>query len=86
MAQFSRVFESGLGTFTGPAVKIPIKEDAHPKFCRARPVPFPVKPAAEKAISKMVEEGILEAVYYSEWASPVVYVTNSDGSVRLCGD
>ena len=30
LARFSRVFESGLGTFTGPVVKISKKEDAQP--------------------------------------------------------
>ena len=31
-------------------------------------------------------KGVLEKVEYSEWASTIVPVVKSDGSVRLCGD
>ena len=40
----------------------------------------------EQEIDQQVEEGILEPVKFSEWATPVVPIIKKDGSVRLCGD
>ena len=41
----------------------------------------------EEALKKLVEEGILEPVQFSEWAAPIVPVLKSDKeSVRVCGD
>ena len=40
----------------------------------------------EQEIDRQVEEGILEPVKFSEWATPVVPIIKKDGSVRLCGD
>ena len=34
----------------------------------------------------MQQENIVEAVRFSEWATPIVPVGKPDGSVRLCGD
>ena len=30
--------------------------------------------------------GVIVPVYFSDWATPVVPVENSDGSIRLCGN
>ena len=41
----------------------------------------------EEALKKLVEEGILEPVQFSEWTAPIVPVLKSDKeSVRVCGD
>ena len=37
-------------------------------------------------IDRQVEQGILEPVQFSEWATPVVLVIKTDDTVRLCGD
>ena len=34
----------------------------------------------------MKEEGIIEEVRTSKWASPIVTVEKEDGSIRMCGD
>lgn len=34
----------------------------------------------------MVQEGNLEKVEYSSWATPVVPVAKPDGTVQVCGD
>ena len=40
-----------------------------------------------KELQRLVSEGILEPVQFSEWASPIVAVLKEDRkSVRLCGD
>ena len=55
-------------------------------FVKARQVPFKLKPLVEKEIKYLVEQGVLEKVNTSEFATPVVPVLKSNGSIRLCGD
>ena len=59
-----------------------------PKFHKARPVPYALKPAVEAKLDELIAQGILVPVNYSEWASPLVLVTvpKADKSVRICGD
>ena len=40
----------------------------------------------ESEIDRLVGEGILKPVEFSEWAAPVVPVLKSDNTIRLCGD
>jgi hypothetical protein len=40
----------------------------------------------EKELERLEREGTIEAVQYSEWATPVVPIIRPDGSARLCGD
>ena len=63
-----------------------IEDDAKPKFYKARAVPFAMKEAVEQEIDRLEDQGILTSVPYSEWASPIVIVPKTDGSVRICGD
>lgn len=40
----------------------------------------------DEEIDRLLKEGIVTPVKYSEWAAPVVPILKPDGSVRLCGD
>ena len=41
----------------------------------------------EEELDRLVKEGILEPVQFSEWAAPIVPVVKSDHkSVLICGD
>lgn len=71
---------------TGTMAKLYMNSDAQPRFCQARPAPFFIRAKVEQEIDRQVEEGILEPVQFSQWATPVVPVMKKDGSVRLCGD
>ncbi|GFV53371.1 uncharacterized protein K02A2.6 [Trichonephila clavipes] len=48
--------------------------------------PFALKGRVENEIDRLEKEGIIEKVDSSEWATPVVPVVKSDGSIRLCAD
>ncbi|GFW38872.1 retrovirus-related Pol polyprotein from transposon 412 [Trichonephila clavipes] len=50
---------------------------------RVRTVPFALKGRVENEIDRLEKEGIIEKVDSSEWATPVVPVVKSDGSIRL---
>ncbi|CAH2085636.1 unnamed protein product [Euphydryas editha] len=86
ISKYGDVFQDGLGTFRGEPVNIHLKTSASPKFLKARPVPYAIKADVEKEIDRLVSEGVLQPVSYSEWATPVVPIRKKSGEIRLCGD
>ena len=80
------LFKEELGTVKGVTARLELKPDARPKFCKARIVPYALKEAIEQDLARLERLGIVERVDYSDWATPLVPVEKSDGSVRLCGD
>ena len=49
-------------------------------------MPYAFRPTVEKELKKMEDEGIIEPVEVSNWATPIVCEPKTDGSVRVCGD
>jgi len=80
------LFKDELGKLEGETAKIYIDSDAKPQFYRARQVPYTLKVQVEAEIDRLVKEGVIKPVQFSEWAAPVVPVLKRDGSVRLCRD
>ena len=66
--------------------KLHLKSGATPKFVKAWPVPFALRPKVEVLLEKLVQEGVLEKVTHSEWGSPIVIVPKKTGGMRICGD
>ena len=61
--------------------------DTSPQFCKSMTVPYAVRGKVEEALQKLVEEGTLEPIQFSNWVAPIIRVTMSDKpSVRICGD
>jgi len=67
-------------------VELKLKPDTKPVFMKARPVPYALKKAVEDNLTAAVNDGILEPVRTSKWASPVVIAPKADKSIRICGD
>ena len=81
------MFQEGLGTLQGHEVAIIVDPQAATCFSKARSVPYAMRSKVEAEIERRVEEGTLEPIQFSEWASPIVTVVKSDKtSVRICGD
>ena len=80
------MFGPGLGTIKGIKAKLEVKTGAQPKFCKARPVPYALKPAVEDEYNRLEAEGIIEKVEFSEWATPMVHIPKADQAARSCGD
>ena len=81
------IFEPGLSKVTEYEAKILLDPGATSKYCKACSVPYFYQDKVEKALDRLVEEGMLEPVEYSEWASPIVAVLKLDKqSVCTCGD
>jgi hypothetical protein len=87
LSKYDQVFQKGLGTFKGLEARLEIDPDATPRFCKARTVPYAMRQGVEEELDRLVKEGTLEPVEYSDWAAPIVAVLKSDKkSVRVCGD
>ena len=84
--RYKSVFDGELGLFQGPPVKLYVTAEAKPKFCRARPVPYAIKSKVGDELQRLEAQDIISAVQYSDWASPIVPVVKSNGSIRICGD
>ena len=86
LEKYANVFEEELGTMKSVKAKIHVPAEAQPKFIKARPVPYTLKPSIEAELERLQEAEIIEPVQFSEWAVPVVPVLKPDKSVRICGD
>lgn len=84
---YSDIFKSSLEE---PIVKyearVKLKEGAQPIFCRAYEVPFKIREKVCLEIDRLVKEGVLIPVKYSDWASPLVVVPKANNTIRLCMD
>ena len=61
------MFKEELGTFRGPKVKIYIDQNAEPQFFKARSVPFAYKTLVEKELDRVIQDGMLTPVPFSNW-------------------
>ena len=86
MEEVPDVFKEGLGELKGMKVNIHVKDDAIPRFHKARPVPYAMKQKVEDELNRPQESGIIEGVQFSEWTAPIVPVLKSNGQIRICGD
>ena len=73
------MFRAGLGTLQGFKAKIIIEDNAIPKFCKARSIPYAFKEMVEQEeLNRLESEGTLELVKFSEWAAPIVPVLKKE--------
>ena len=86
LAKHKTVFDKGIGKLKGITAKLYLEDNAQPKFHKARPVPYSLRPRVEDELKRLEGEGIITSVSHSNWASPVVPVVKKSGQVCLCGD
>ncbi|KAG7301015.1 hypothetical protein JYU34_015388 [Plutella xylostella] len=86
LSRHKELFSGGLGRFTGGKVRLRVREDAVPVFCRARPLPFALKERVDAELDAMLRDGVIEPVDCSDWATPLVPVSKADGGLRICAD
>ena len=61
-------------------------KSAVPKFFKARSVTYAMKDKVGEELLRLKEEGVIEEVNNSEWATPIVPILKKDGTVWICGD
>ena len=64
-----------------------LKENAMPRYFKARSVPYHYKVKIEKSLKELEKFNIISKIEHAgEWASPIVPVVKSNGDVRVCVD
>lgn len=86
LEEYKELFDNKMGKIKNFEIQLKLKQGVKPIFRRFRNVPFALKERVENEIERLEREGIIERVESSEWATPVVPVVKSDGSIRLCAD
>ena len=84
--QHNALFKDELGTVKNTTAKFNIDPQVKPKFFKARPVPYALRPKVEAQLDKLEAAGIIRPLQFSQWAAPIVPVLKRDGSIRICGD
>ena len=79
------VLGKGPGTLKGTKAKTHVDPNAEPKYMKACPVPYTLKVKVELELDRPQSVGITSPVEFTEWATPIVPVVKSNGSVRICG-
>ncbi|XP_052242483.1 uncharacterized protein K02A2.6-like [Dreissena polymorpha] len=86
LKKYAVVFSDVIGKVKDIKARLTLKENARPRFMKARTVPYPLKPKIKKELDNLERQGILTKVNTSEWATPIVPVVKPNGDVRICGD
>jgi len=66
---------------TTVTAKLTLKDDAQPKYCKPRKLPFALKPNVGAELDRLQNDGVLEKVCNSDWATPIVVVKKPSGKV-----
>ena len=86
LQEYAEVFKDELGTIMPVKATLTVWPSATPRFRRPRPVPCALKPLVEQELDRLEKSGVLERIYHSAWAAPIVTVLKRDRQVRICGD
>ena len=66
--------EKGIGKLKHIRAKIDLDDNATPRFHKARPVPYALRPKVDAELLSLEESNILSKVDRSDWATPIVPV------------
>ena len=80
------IFKEGLGCCNKVTATLTLQDEAMPKFCKPRRLPFAIKPTVGAELDQLEKNGVIEKVSQSDWATPIVVVRKPGGKVRVCGD
>ena len=84
--EFDEVFNDNPGVLKNVTVDFNIDVEEKPIFHKARQPPYSMRAGIEDELERLQREGIIEKVKFSKWATPIVPVMKTDGSIRICGD
>ena len=82
----NKIFKPELGHCVTVKATLILQEEANPKFCKPRKLPFALKPVVGDELDRLENQGVITKVSHSEWATPIVVVRKPGGKIRICGD
>ena len=72
--EFPKLFSPGLGRNKDKTFAIEVDSSVAPKFCKARTIPYTLKPKVDKELDRLLQENIITPLSYSRWAAAIVPV------------
>ena len=84
--KYPSVFDQKCGTMKGVTVKLSVKHRSSPKFYKPRAVRYAFCKVVVAEIDRLLKEGIMEKVSFSDWATPIVASQKPNKTVRIFGD
>ena len=81
LSKYGSIFRDGIGKVKGVNASLTLKKDAKPKFLKARPVPYALKPKIEQELENLKRQGIISKANTSDWATPIVPVVKPNGQI-----
>lgn len=85
-SKFPNIVQENNDSIKNFSADIVLEENSTPIFHKSYSLPYKSREVVEKELDRLVESKILEPVKYSKWASPIVAVPKSNGSMRICID
>ena len=82
LSEYSDIFEPGTGAMQHVKAQLCLKQGSLPRFCRPRTVPYAIKDKVDKELDRLESLGVLCTVNHADWATPIVPVPKTDGSIR----
>ena len=86
LKKYEHLFKAELGCIRRVEAKLHLEALTVPCFLKERQVSHNYHSAVENELDRLVEPGTIEPVQHSEWATPIVHIPKSNGTVRICGD
>ena len=84
--QFPELFKDEIGTLRGVEAKLHVTKDATVRCFKARPVPYALREKVDAELDRLLEDGVIKPVEFSDYAAPIVPVLRANGRIRICGD
>ena len=82
----AQLFSLALGHCITTKATLVLKNDATPKFCKPRKLPFALKPVVGDELDRLETQGVIKKIFHSDWSTPIVVVRKPGGKVHICGD
>ena len=87
LQKYEHLFDGTLGEFNMAPISLNlIDPGSKPVHARPYTVPRSVEQQLRKEIARLVDIGVLEEDYTSEWASPTFAIAKKNGTIRVVSD